>query len=65
MFIDTIEILENATYAAYDSLTAPVTIDNPPSINSVDIPLMDMAWIAAGRSFSGNLAVPSRAFFAS
>ena len=45
MFIDTIEIEENATYAAHDSFVLPVTIDNPPEIIRFDVPVFDMAAI--------------------
>jgi hypothetical protein len=47
MYIDTIEIDATLYTPAFD-ITPPVTIDTPPPIEMIDIPLFDLAALAGG-----------------
>lgn len=47
MFIDAIEIDATLYTPAFD-ITPPVTIDTPPPVEMIDIPLFDLAAIAGG-----------------
>ena len=49
MFINQIEIDTTLYTPAFDDL--PVTIDTPPAIAMVDIPVFDLAAIAGGHSY--------------
>lgn len=57
MYIDTIEIDATLYTPAFDDL--PVTIDTPPPIEMIDIPLFDLAAIAGVIVMSDSLHIVS------